>query len=119
MGEITTDLETLVACGGEAISITASGGLVDIQTIGASAWEPSGSGLWYTDVRHRLPRTWPYPTYQIYNFDTGDVYWPANIRDLDVGTIRLFSNDDTLNLKMTIVGEIFSSVISVSGGYEF
>ena len=109
MYTIAADLDTLLTCGGEAISITASGSLVDVQTIGATAWSPSADGSYYADVTHRLVRNWMFPVYQIYDSDTRDIYWPKNIKDIDLETIRIWSNVDTTNLKMTIVGEIHSA----------
>jgi hypothetical protein len=110
MRGIMVDLETLLVCGGDAISITASGSLVIDRTISDTDWAPSADGRYYADVNHSIARTWPFPVYQIYNSDTKEIYYPANVKDIDLETIRIWSTTNTVNLKMTIVGEIFSTV---------
>lgn len=117
MWRVNRDLNTLLTCGGDAISVTASGSLVDVQTIGTSAWIPSGSN-YIANVTHNISRTRMFPIFQIYDFTTRDVYYPLNTRDLDLETIQITSNDNAKNLRMTIVGQLKSSVtVSASPGY--
>jgi hypothetical protein len=120
MFRVNRDLDTLLLCGGDAITITASGSLVDVQTIGASAWIPSGSN-YVANVTHRISRTRMFPIYQIYDSETNDIYYPVNVRDLDLESLQIISNDGTKNLKMTIVGQLQSSAsVSVSAAdYAF
>ena len=61
-----------------------------------------------------------FPLYQIYDFNTRDVYYPLNIRDLSLDTLQITSNDNTKDLRMTIVGQLQSSVtIITSAGNDF
>ena len=108
--QINRDLDTFLTCGGDAITISSSGSLVELQTIAFSEWLPSADGSYYVDVNYSIPRNWAFPVYQIYNTDTRDVYWPANVKDIDLETIRIWTHDRLLNIKMTIIGQISSSV---------
>jgi hypothetical protein len=99
---------TLLACGGEGIVISASGSLIDIQPVGASAWSASADGTYFADVTYRLTRDKQFPIVQIWDEDSAQIWQPKEIRDVDNDTLRIWSNDNTINMRVTVAGEVVS-----------
>jgi len=108
MNEINSLLNILLTCGGDAISITASGSLV--ETILLDTFTPSGSG-YYTDLVHTINRGRMYPILQFYEYlsdgykgrppipgspsaGSNQVIHPRAIQDQSTDTIRVWTVND-------------------------
>lgn len=99
------DLETLVLCGGsQSISVAGSGALVD--QVSVISWSPSANGTYWADFNHALLRTKMFPVVQVYDVQSRDQIIPANIKDINTSTIRIWLATDTIDVAATIVGQV-------------
>jgi len=114
---IDRDLTTLLICGGDAISITASGSLIYNYTLMPAGMIPSagdnypkagGSNVttWVQTVTHAIPRNVKYPLITVYNVDDGEKIMPVEIVHVDLENIRIEVADETSEYNVTVIGEI-------------
>jgi hypothetical protein len=68
-----------------------------------SSWSgPTSAGYYYEDIEHNLDLEWP--VVQCYNSSTRKVEEMVEIESIDDNTTRIWSNDNTLTIKVSIVG---------------
>jgi len=114
---IDRDLTTLLTCGGDAISITASGSLIYTYTLLPAGMIPSagdnypkagGSNVttWVQTITHAIPRNVKYPLITVYNVDDGEKIMPVEIVQVDLENIRIEVADETSEYNVTVIGEI-------------
>ena len=108
MNEINGLLNLLLTCGGDAISVTSSGSLV--ETILLDTFTPSGDG-YYADLVHTINRGRKYPILQFYEYlsdgykdrppipgspsaGSNQIIHPRAIQDKTSDTIRVWTVND-------------------------
>ena len=87
---------------------------IEFYTLG---WSPSADGTYYADFPHALSRNYMYPIIQFYDIGTSQQIVPAKVKDINNQKLRVWLNDNSLNVIATICGQLFTSPTLIDG-YE-
>ena len=104
MRVLLQDLNTLLTCGGEAVSIDTSGALIDQLSV--TSWTLSANGTYYANFPHVLDRVNMYPIIQFYDTQSREQIVPVAVKDINTSVIRAWIADDSIDVTATICGQV-------------